>query len=91
MTIEFHKETGIRGCKAVGKLAEILQNYEAPEDTRVGLARRIGAIVGRGIPYEKVDEVIVDSLNYKGVPDWGQVLARLGEAARNVYKGKSPF
>ena len=84
-------ELGINGVRPVGKLAEMLENFQAPGDVQKCLAKRIGALVGIRISYERVQQTIIDGLTPDGFPDWQKITDCLGEAANRVYRGRNPF
>lgn len=89
---EIERGRGWSGVKPRGRLKRIFRRFNAPDDVLNCAARRIGGVVGNnGIPHEVIEQTVITSIEEDGIPHWGKVLEKLGEAASRVYKGKSPF
>lgn len=77
-----------KGCKPIGPLAEILQEYEAPPKAQKEIAKRVGAFIGSYIPFSKIEHTIQRSMDLnRGLPDWEDVGASLGKITNALYKG----
>ncbi len=73
--------------KPVGPLADLLAEYEAPENVQRGLARRAGTLIGSSIPVVVFEGIIHESMERNGgLPDWNKVTTQVGTMATDAYK-----
>lgn len=70
-----------------GYLKQLLDTWGASPDVARLLARRAGAIVPSTIKHNQIEAAIMASAR-NGIPDWNQVVDKVGEAAAAAYKGK---
>jgi len=79
------------GAKPMGRLEEILDRYEAPNNVQAEIARRAGGVIGLGlgrVSHTFVERTIQDSMYRNGLPRWDNVTQRIGEAVRDTYRGR---
>jgi len=74
--------------RPTGKLGEVLEEYQAPDEAMSIIGRRAALVVERGqLPIKRVKEAIVDSMcNNNGLPNWKQVSNVVGKDVNNVYR-----
>ncbi len=75
-------------AKPVGPLAEMLQNYGAPDDVQRTIARRAGNLVGTGIlPLGRVEQNILRTMELgNGMPQWGTIVELTAAQVRDRYQ-----
>ncbi len=74
--------------RLTGKTDQIVDSYNAPDDIKSVLAKRIAALCGRQISHDRIQEVIIEQLGSSGQPNWNAVIDTLGDMVKRVYKGK---
>ena len=78
--------------RPIGNLAELLEEFEAPEKVRLTLASRVGGVTNsKLIGVEDIREIIIDHMDDYGRPRWNNVLHIVGEVAKRAYQGKKIF
>ena len=78
----------IRPC---GRLKEILEEFNAPKDAQICVARVVGALVPNSVPYRDVIETIEYNEDERIEHDWDKICDTLRMSAHRVYEGKEPF
>lgn len=77
------------GARPMGRLGEILNRFEAPDNVHAVIARRAGGVIGSGrVTHAFVKRTIEDSMSANGFPNWDSVTQRVGEAVRDTYRGR---
>jgi|WetSurMetagenome_2_1015567.scaffolds.fasta_scaffold15492_3 hypothetical protein len=71
-----------------GRLGQVLEEFQAPENVKSSIARRAGLVVARGqLPIEKLQNTITESMFINsGLPDWNIVSVKVGETVNDIYR-----
>ena len=76
------------GYKPVGGLSAVLERFDAPEDARALISRRVGTLSGTpALPVSRIEGIIEHSMEENaGLPNWGDIEQSLGTIVTKAYK-----
>lgn len=76
--------------KPIGDLALLFDEFNAPDETRLAITSRVGAVTNANlITVDNIRDTIIESMDSNGRPNWPNVATILREAVKRAYQGKS--